>query len=123
MDLFSKGIPRWLVLSFALASCCAIPPGLLARGPNLCIWRGLFHLAACPACGTTRALVAFFHGQFAQALAFNRNVVITAPGLIILLALDILQVAKRFFPQPESGFLSARNATPVFPLEFHPRSE
>lgn len=108
MALFSNGIPRWLVLIFALAACCAIPPGLLARGPNLCIGRGLFHLAACPACGSTRALVAFFHGQFALALAFNRNVVITAPGLIILLALDILQVAKQFLQQPKSGFLFSR---------------
>lgn len=108
MDLFSNGIPRWLVLSFALASCCAIPPGLLARGPNLCIWRNLFHLAACPACGSTRALVAFYHGQFGQALAFNRNVVITAPGLIILLALDILHSATRFLRQPKPCFPFSR---------------
>jgi hypothetical protein len=108
MALFSNGIPRWLVLMFALAACCAIPPGLLAHGPNLCIWRGLFHLSACPACGSTRALAAFFHGQFTLALAFNRNVVITAPGLIILLALDILLVAKRFLRQPKSGFLFSR---------------
>ena len=108
MTLFSSGIPRWLVLLFVLAACCAIPPDLLAHGPNLCIWRDLFHLDACPACGTTRALAAFFHGQFASALAFNRNVVITAPGLISLLALDILQAAKRFFRQPEFGFLFSR---------------
>src|SRR5579864_8962569 len=104
MTLFSTGIPRWLVLSIALAVCCTIPPDLLTHGPNLCIWRDLFHLDACPACGTTRALVAFFHGNFAQALAFNRNVVITAPSLVSLLALDILQVAKRFLRQPISDF-------------------
>jgi Protein of unknown function (DUF2752) len=108
MALFSYGMPRWLILLFALAAFCAVSPGLVAHGPNLCIWSGIFHLAACPACGSTRALVAFFHGQFASAIAFNRNVVITAPGLVILLALDILQVAKRFFRQPRSGFLFSR---------------
>ena len=101
MALFSNGIPRWLVLSFALAACCAIPPDVLAHGPNLCIWRDIFHLDACPACGTTRALVAFFHGQFASALAFNCNVVITAPGLVSLLALDLLKLAKRYLQRHE----------------------
>jgi len=103
MALFSNGIPRWLVLLIALAACCAIPPDLLAHGPNLCIWRDVFHLDACPACGTTRALVAFFHGNFAQALAFNRNVVITAPGLVSLLTLDLLKLSKRYLQKSLRG--------------------
>jgi len=88
MALFSKGIARWVVLSAALAVFVVAPPELLARGPDLCIWKHLFRLTACPACGSTRALAAFFHGNLTQALSFNRNVVITGPMLIGLLALD-----------------------------------
>src|SRR5271169_6108876 len=94
MALFSKGIARWVVLSAALAVFIVAPPELLARGPDICIWKHLFRLTACPACGSTRALAAFFHGNFAQALAFNHNVIVTAPGLVSLLALDLLNLAK-----------------------------
>lgn len=94
--LFSKSIPRWAVLICALITFCIIPPEALAGGPNLCLWRHIFHVSSCPACGTTRALAAFFHGQFTAAVAFNRNVVVTAPSLIALLALDILRLAKGY---------------------------
>ena len=90
MAVFSKGIPRWLVLSLAVAAFLAVPPEVLARGPDLCLWKHLFHLVACPACGSTRALAAFFHGHIAQALAFNRNVVVTAPLLIGMLLHDVI---------------------------------
>lgn len=96
MHLFSNSMPRWAVLIFALIAFSAIPPEALAGGPDLCLWRHLFHVSACPACGTTRALAAFFHGQFLAAMAFNRNVVVTAPSLIALLGLDILRLAKRY---------------------------
>jgi hypothetical protein len=88
MAVFSKGIPRWMVLSLALAAFVVIPPEVLARGPDLCLWKHLFHLAACPACGSTRALAAFFHGHLAQALAYNRNVMVTGPLFLGLLAQD-----------------------------------
>jgi hypothetical protein len=77
-----------MVLSLALAVFVAIPPEMLARGPDICLWKHLFRLAACPACGSTRALAAFFHGHLAQALAYNRNVVVTGPLLLVLWAQD-----------------------------------
>ncbi|MBZ5565645.1 MAG: DUF2752 domain-containing protein [Acidobacteriia bacterium] len=92
---FSQGIPRWALLLVAIAAFCAIPPEFFARGPDVCLWRHLFHLAACPACGSTRALAAFFHGRFAEALAFNRNIVVTAPLLLSLLGLDLYHLARR----------------------------
>jgi hypothetical protein len=95
LPLFAKGIPRWLVLTAALAAFCLVPPETLAHGPDLCLWKHLFHLVACPACGSTRALAAFFHGQFAQALAFNLNVVVTGPGLLALFALDALWILRQ----------------------------
>jgi hypothetical protein len=90
MPIFCGGVPRLAVLLLAVAVLVAVPPELLAHGPNICLWRHLFHLAACPACGSTRALAAFFHGNTAQALAYNRNVVVTAPTLILLLLHDII---------------------------------
>jgi len=95
LPLFAKGIPRWLVLTVALAVFCLVPPETLARGPALCLWKHLFHLAACPACGSTRALAAFFHGRFAEAVAFNLNVLIAGPGLLVLLALDTLRALRK----------------------------
>lgn len=96
MAIFFKGIPRWLALSLGLVLFVAVPPGILARGPDLCLWKRLFHLTACPACGSTRALAAFFHGNLAQALAYNRNVVVTAPSLIALLICDAVHGIRRW---------------------------
>jgi len=95
MAIIAKGIPRLAVLAAAIGGLCLVPLETLSHGPNLCLWCHLFHIAACPACGSTRALSAFFHGQFSQALAFNRNVFVTAPSLISLLALDLLRLFKR----------------------------
>jgi hypothetical protein len=94
MARFSKGISRWMVLSLALAVLMAVPPEVLARGPDICLWKHLFHLAACPACGSTRALAAFFHGHAAQALGYNRNVIVTGPLLIGLLLRDVFSGLK-----------------------------
>src|ERR1051326_2148859 len=98
MAIFSKGVPRAMVLLAGIAAFSIIPPDALARGPDLCLLHRLFHVAACPGCGSTRALAAFFHGRFAQAVAFNRNVIITGPLLVCLLGLDIgrlLRPARR----------------------------
>ncbi len=91
---FCKGIDRWMVLSLALAVFVAVPPEMLARGPDICVWKHLFRLTACPACGSTRALAAFFHGHVTQALAYNRNVMVTGPLLIGLQAHDVISGLK-----------------------------
>jgi hypothetical protein len=83
-----------MILSLALAAFVAVPPEMLARGPDICLWKHLFRLAACPACGSTRALAAFFHGHVTQALAYNRNVMVTGPLLIGLLAHDVISGLK-----------------------------
>ncbi len=108
MQTFAKGMPRWVVLLGALAAFCLVPPETLAKGPNLCVWRHLFNLSACPACGSTRALAAFFHGRIADALAFNCNVLVTAPCLLGMLALDALDALRKV-----RGTLRARlNSSP-----------
>jgi hypothetical protein len=95
MALFSHRVPRLLALGAALTAFCVLPPEAISRGPDLCLWRHLLHLAACPACGSTRALAAFFHGRFGDALAYNRNVLVTAPVLIGLAAKDAFSVIRK----------------------------
>jgi hypothetical protein len=95
MALFSRGVPRLLALGVALAGFCVLPPEVISRGPDLCLWGRLLHLAACPACGSTRALAAFFHGRFGDALAYNRNVLVTAPLLVALAAKDAFSVIRK----------------------------
>jgi hypothetical protein len=104
MAVFSKGIARWMVLSLALVVLVAVPPEVLTQGPDICLWKHLFHLTACPACGSTRALAAFFHGNLAQALAYNRNVVVTGPLLIGMLFHDVISGLK------ERGFRKSGSA-------------
>jgi hypothetical protein len=95
MTIFANGIPRWTFVLTALGVFLVVPPERFAQGPDLCLWRHLFHLAACPACGSTRALAAFFHGRFAAAVAFNRNVVVTAPVLLALAVRDLFHLLRR----------------------------
>ena len=95
MALFSRGVLRSLALGAALTGFCVLPPEAISRGPDLCLWRHLLHLAACPACGSTRALAAFFHGRFGDALAYNRNVLVTAPLLVMLAAKDALTIIRK----------------------------
>jgi hypothetical protein len=88
MALFCRGVPRLLAVAIVVAGFRLPPPDALSRGPNLCLWRALFHLGSCPACGTLHALAAFFHGRFGDALAYNRNLLITGPGLLALAVED-----------------------------------
>ena len=69
-----------LAVAVVVAGFCLLPPEAWSRGPGL--WRALFHLGSCPACGTLHALAAFFHGRFGDAMDYNRNVLITGPGLV-----------------------------------------
>lgn len=102
MALFARGLPRLAVLLMLLAAFSLIPPDFLARGPDLCVWRQLLHVAACPACGSTRALAAFFHGRLRQALGYNRNIILTAPGLLILVVLDSAQLIRKLLRRREA---------------------
>ena len=95
MALFCLRVPRLLAVGIVVAGFCILPPEALSRGPNLCLWRCLLHLAACPACGSMRALAAFFHGHLGDALAYNRNVLVTAPLLIALAAKDAFSILRR----------------------------
>jgi hypothetical protein len=102
MQKFAKGIPRLLIVAAAMGLLATAPVEALNRGPKLCLWSYIFHLSRCPACGSTRALAAFFHGQLARAMSFNRNVVVTGPLLIIMFSSDLWTVLNpRFAPALE----------------------
>ena len=54
----------------------------------------------CTTCGTTRSVVAFFHGEFTEALYCNPLGIIAAVGLIIAplwLSYDFVQHKKTFY--------------------------
>jgi len=95
MALFCRGVPRLLAVAIVTAGFCLLPPEALSQGPHLCLWQTLFHLGACPACGSLHALAAFFHGRLGDALAYNRNVLITGPGLVTLAVKDGSSVVGR----------------------------
>ncbi len=95
MPIFAARVPRLAVLVVLVTAFAVVTPETLARGPGLCLWRRLFHIAACPACGTLHALSAAYHGRLAEALRFNHNVLITAPGTLALLLLDLIQLVRR----------------------------
>ena len=97
MALFCRGVPRLLAVAVVVTAFCLLSPDALSRGPNLCLWRHLFHLSACPACGSLHALAAFFHGRFGEALAFNHNVLVTGPGLVALSVKDACGLVRKSF--------------------------
>ncbi len=108
MPVFCQGIPRWLVLYAVAGLLFLLPPEILAQGPALCLWGKLFHLSACPACGTTRALCAFFHGDFSRAVAFNANVLVTAPAMLALIIVDTGRLVRKVaanLPQVSNPFV------------------
>lgn len=60
------------VLAAGTLSAVAVAPALpaLARYAPPCVFHALTGVP-CPGCGSTRAVLAFFRGDFAAALAFN----------------------------------------------------
>jgi hypothetical protein len=101
----------------ALAAFCLIPLDAWTALPSLCLWRKLFHVSACPACGTTRALAAFFQGEWAAAWKYNANVLVTAPGLLALLARDSMHLWKKIRSTPSSSLRSGTGLNTVLKPE------
>jgi len=58
--------------------------------PDLCIIKRFFNY--CPACGTTRALMCFFKGEFAESISYNCNVIITGPLIIVIFLNNFVKV-------------------------------
>ena len=100
-----------------LLAFCLIPLDTWMRAPDLCLWRHFFHLNACPACGSTRALVSFFHGEWSAAWKYNANVVITAPGLLALVVSHSLSLWRKIRSTPSSNLRSCPGLNTVLKSE------
>ena len=61
--------------------------------PELCLWERIF--GWCPARGTTRALNAFFHGDWGSAVRFNLNIIFLIPVIAGMVAVDIVRIVKQ----------------------------
>jgi hypothetical protein len=72
-----------VLLLAVIVALVAVPPSFVERLPSVCLNRHIFGF--CPACGSLRALVRLFHGDFAGAVRFNLNVLFTGPVLVFLL--------------------------------------
>ena len=117
MRTFSHDVVRAALVLLALGAFCLIPLDTWMRAPDLCLWRRLFHLAACPACGSTRALVSFFHGEWSAAWQYNANVVVTAPGVVALVVSYSLSLWRRIRPTPSSNLRSCSGLNTVLKPE------
>src|SRR5262245_37190199 len=65
----------------ALFALTLITPPQLDEVPRLCLWSALLG-GPCPACGLTHALCSLVHGDFSQAVRYNRGVIVAAPALL-----------------------------------------
>ena len=117
MRTFSHEIGRAALVLLALGAFCLIPLDTWMRAPDLCLWRRLFHLAACPACGSTRALVSFFHGEWPAAWKYNANVVVTAPSLMVLVVSHSLRLWRKMRSAPSSNLRSCSGLNTVLKSE------
>jgi hypothetical protein len=117
MRRFSHDVVWAALVLLALGVFCLIPLDTWTRIPDLCLWRRLFHLAACPACGTTRALVCFFHGEWPAAWKYNANVVVTAPSLMVLVVSYSFKLWRRLRSAPPSNLRSASGLNTVLNAE------
>ena len=117
MRTFSHDVVRAALVLQALAAFCLIPLDIWMRAPDLCLWRRLFHLAACPACGSTRALVSFFHGEWSAAWKYNANVVITAPALLALVVSHSLSLWRKIRSTSSSNLRSCSGLNTVLKPE------
>lgn len=89
----SLGSPLARVVAFSIIIIVLIFVDVSSLGfPNFCIWEMFF--GYCPANGTTRALNAFFHGKWEEAIKYNLNVLVAIPLIIGILVADILKLVK-----------------------------
>jgi hypothetical protein len=90
----SLGSPlaRVVTLSIGISVLAFVDAGSL-KFPDFCIWERIF--GYCPADGTTRALRAFFHGEWEQAMQYNLNILFVIPMIAGILVVDIFKLIKR----------------------------
>jgi len=80
--------------ALALAALALTPASAMASLPTVCLFRNLFGIE-CLGCGMTRALWSALHGDWTQALAYNRLVVVALPGMAALVVAGFIPARPR----------------------------
>ncbi|MBC7264110.1 MAG: DUF2752 domain-containing protein [Chloroflexi bacterium] len=78
---------RLLLIVVACIALAIVPLNVLDALPQFCLWERLF--GYCPVHGTTHALAALLHGDLESAVAYNANVLLIAPLLVVIIARDL----------------------------------
>ncbi|MDD2702506.1 MAG: DUF2752 domain-containing protein [Candidatus Omnitrophica bacterium] len=92
LECVSLSTPRGRAAVFGCVLVFLLSPG--PAHPGLpCLIKKIF--GYCPACGTVRALAFFLKGRFAESLACNLNVIVTAPLFCGLFLLDLGRIVMK----------------------------
>lgn len=86
----------WILVAILALGLIVIPAERIGLGPNLCIYKAIFH-KSCPGCGMTRAFAACLKGNIQQAIAYNRMIVIVFPLMVYILLKKLYSDLHRIF--------------------------
>ena len=81
MKLLSKIISLIVLFSIPI-TLLILPSNFFDKGQSVCFSVMLFNVE-CYGCGMTRAVMHFIHFNFAEAMAFNKLVILVLPLLIL----------------------------------------
>ncbi len=110
-EIISFGSARGIVIAISLSFLFFLvtPTNFFIFMPGLCIFKkfilpfvfrgncptvGVFAFCECPACGMTRAMSSFMHGNFELAWDYNPLVYILIPILLVVLIINIKGMKK-----------------------------
>lgn len=111
LEIISFGSPRAIIfnLSFIFLILLIFPIGEIEHSPFKCIFKnyllpfiynnncpttGIFANCECPACGLTRGLSLFLHGQFKQAWQINKLTYPLFISMVIILGINIKKLIR-----------------------------
>jgi len=92
---------RVVALVGGLGALAMVPTAWLERLPSVCLYWNLFGVH-CPGCGMTRAFSALLHGEWGQALLYNKLVVVAFPAIIGVLVHDAARWAQSRHQAPKT---------------------
>ncbi len=85
-----------IILSLITITLLILPADFFDSGSSICLSVVLFD-KQCYACGLTRAVQHFIHGEFATAYMYNKLVVIVLPLIIGLIGYELYKMYKKIY--------------------------
>lgn len=85
-----------IILSIITITLLILPADFFDSGSSICLSVVLFD-KQCYACGLTRAVQHFIHGEFATAYMYNKLVVIVLPLIIGLIGYELYKMYKKIY--------------------------